>query len=78
MHKVKILFCITSLKGMRYKTAWYVLGEEQLAQSCRKGHRERGVSVDIKKKRLNYEVLGKHIKRFGHHQKSIGINIGFQ
>lgn len=52
MHKVKILFCITSLKGMRYKTAWYVLGEEQLAQSCRKGHRERGVSVDIKKKKI--------------------------
>lgn len=78
MHKVKILFCVTSLKGMRYKTAWYVLGKNSWLRVAEKVTERGECQLILKKKRLNYEVLGKHIKRFGHHQKSIGINIGFQ
>ena len=72
---------------MRYETAWYVLGKnnwlrvaEKITEEKKekkKDHRERGQLVYIYK-RSNYEVLGKHIKRFGHHQKSLGINTGFQ
>lgn len=52
-------------------------GEEQLTQSYRKGHRERGVSID-EKRRSNHEVLGNHIKKLRQYQRSIGIKIGFQ
>ena len=50
MHKVKILFCVTSFKGMRYKTAWYVLGKNSWLRVAEKVT-ERGECQSILKKK---------------------------
>ena len=53
MHKVKILFCVTSLKGKRYKTAWYVLGKNSWLRVAEKVT-ERGECQSILKKKKDW------------------------
>lgn len=50
MHKVKILFCVTSLKGMRYKTAWYVLGKNSWLRVAEKVTERGECQLILKKK----------------------------
>ena len=51
MHKVKILFCVTSLKGMRYKTAWYVLGKNSWLRVAEKATARGECQLILKKKK---------------------------
>ena len=58
IHKVKFLICVTSLKCMRYETAWYVLGKnnwlrvaekitEEKKEKKKRSQREGSVGIYI-------------------------------